>query len=399
LTVRKDIAERVERIAEACRAWNEEANVFVPVEITKRHRLGRGFRVAFKALIGLAIAPPIRSPGRIVLFQGLRYQYLFSQFADNEIYLLGSWAEREHARKHGYGFIPVFPVENAIRLAVYRRINLLARQQMRRWRDWIAQRDVTVVLYEDTQPMGTFLALLADPESLRYRAVCIQHGHYCRFTSPYRPEGRLTEYNLVWDTQQAEWISGSSDKTRVIGLPYHATAEAPSNGLFRVVFVGIGSISHHAMSIEFFGRIASALRTAFDKVEIYYRPHPNEFQEPTKIAECKQLFGEIDISPKVELLNGPWTLFIGEVSSLLYEAKQAGHLTAFVPIDPKNIPTGYHDITVDPNNLDAAMVTLRMTIKDPPHQPSGSATVGDPIERFVAGAVSLGLISKEERHD
>lgn len=334
-----------------------------------------------------------------MLFQGLRYQHLFSQFANDEIYLLGSWTEQEQARKNGYGFIPVFPIENAIRLAVYRGITFAARQHTRLWRRWIAEREVTVVLYEDTQPMGAFLALMAGPDSPSYRAVCIQHGHFCEFTSPYRPEGRLTEYNLVWDTQQGEWISENPNKTRVIGLPYQASAAPPSDCTLRVVFVGLGSISHHAMSIDLFSRIASTVRCAFERIEVAYRPHPNEFCDPQKIAECEMIFGRIDRTPKVELLNGPWTLFVGEVSSLLFEAKQAGHLTAFVPIDPKNIPTGYHDITVDPDDIDAVLVALRSALKYPPPPPSSSAAAGDPVARFVAGAASLGLISRAGRDD
>ena len=83
-----------------------------------------------------------------------------------------------------------------------------------------------------------------------------------------------------------------------------------------------------------------------------YRPHPNEYSEPNKIAECKQIFGQIDQTSKVKLLNGPWSLFIGDVSSLLYEAKKAGHLTAYVSIDPKCIATGYHDLTIVPEDLE-----------------------------------------------
>lgn len=384
---------------EACIDWNAQAAVFIASEIAKRRKLGRSLRTMLKALIGLAFFPPKNASGQVVLFQGLRYRHLFPLFAKKDIYLLGSWIEREEARKNGYGFIPVFPIENAIRFSVYRDITTVSRRQVQRWTDWISNRKVTAFIYEDTQPVGAFFALLADHDSSNYRAVCIQHGHYCGYTSPYRPEGRLTEYNLVWDTQQGEWISDKPGKTCVIGLPYEAAAEPLSDGLLRVIFVGLGSDSHHAMSIEIFTRIAGTLRGTFDRVKVAYRPHPNEFALPERIADCERAFDTIDRTPKVELLNGPRTIFFGEVSSLLYEANQAGHLTAFVPIDPKNIPTGYHDITVDPNNLDAAMVTLRMMIKDPPHQPSGSATAGDPIERFVAGAVSLGLISKEEQHD
>lgn len=399
MTQSSDIDERVEKIAMACRAWNAEAEVFVPHEIAKRHVMGRSLRVAIKAVIGLALTPPKNAPKEIVLFQGLRYQYLFSLFAKEKIYLLGSWTEQELARKNGYGFIPVFPIENALRLKIYRFITFAARQHMRRWSRWLAGRDVTVVLYEDTQPIGAFFALFADPDSPNYRAVCIQHGHYCGFTSPFRPEGRLTEFNLVWDTQQGEWISKNPDKTRVIGLPYQATAEPPSGGPLRVVFVGLGSISHHATSIDLFTQIAAILRSAFEMVKISYRPHPNEFNDPIKIADCELLFGRIDRTPKVELLNGPWTLFVGEVSSLLFEAKQAGHLTAFVPIDPKNIPTGYHDITVNPVDLDAALREIRSALEYPVPMPSSSAATGDPVARFVSGVASLGLLPKAVRND
>jgi hypothetical protein len=392
-------AALIHRIVAACRAWNSEARVFNPQGIVRREKGGRGIHVLLKVLIGLFIVPPAQTRSTITLFQGLRNQYVFSLFPKDAVYILGSWNEREYARTNGYGFIPVFPVENAVKLATYRSIFWPAKLQLRRWKRWITRRDVTVVLYEDTQAMGAFLAMLEEPDTREYRAVCIQHGHFCGHTSSFRPEGRLTEYNLVWDAQQAERISKSPEKTRVIGLPYQARAETPSEGSLRVILVGLGSERHHADSICLFQNIATFLQAAFQDAEIAYRPHPNEFNDPEKIADCQRLFGQIDRTPKIELLNGPRTLFVGEVSSLLYEAQQAGHLTAFVPIDPKNIATGYHDINIAPEDLEAFVQSVNLAKAYPaPPLPSSSNT-GDAVTRFASAAKALGILEDNSRHD
>ena len=394
-----DIIKRVERIIDACRDWNAQAEVFIASEIAKRRKLGRSLRIILKALIGLSFFPPKNASGQVVLFQGLRCRHLFPLFSKKDIYLLGSWRERKEAQKNGYGFIPDFPIDSAFRLAVYRGITLAASNHLWRWSEWISKRKVTAIIYEDTQPVGAFLALLTDHGSANYRAVCIQHGHYCGYTSPYRPEGRLTEYNLVWDTQQGGLISGNQEKTHVIGLPYQAAAKPHAGAPIRVIFVGLGSECYHAMTIEIFKRIASALHATFEKVTIAYRPHPNEFCDPRKIADCEQAFDNIDRTPKIELLNGPWTIFFGEVSSLLYEAKQAGHFTAFVPIDAKCIPTGYHDITVDPYNLNALTSKLLTIVASPPLQLRDSPATGNPIERFIKGTSPLGLNLQDRGND
>ena len=260
-------------------------------------------------------------------------------------------------------------------------------------------RDVTVFIYEDTHPFGTFMALLADHGTSGYRVVCIQHGHFPSSIFPARPEGQMTEYNLVWDTQQGEIISSRSEKTRVVGLNYQASAAAQLDGAISVIFLGLGSEIYYSESIRIYDRIARALREAFKNLEIRYRPHPNEFKKLNRIAECERLFDQIDYTPKVNLLNGPRNVFVGEYSSMLYEAKQSGHLTASVPIDFKVIPAAHHDIIINIKNIDAFIIAIReaLTIQQP--LALDLAAAGDPVLRFTSAAEDLGLLPLMAKND
>jgi hypothetical protein len=391
----KDV-DKLDRIIAACREWNALSEATLPREMKRRRLKNRSIQVMLKVAYGLFWRPNVKAPRSVVLFQGLRSSSLFCLFPKEELYIIGSWIERNYAKAHGYGFIPAHPVLYSLLLAIHRNLKLPARWHLRRWRRWISDREVTVVVYEDTQPIGTFLALLSDSDEYCYHAICIQHGHFNPRVSPYRPDGRLTEYNLTWSDQQADEISNRPEKTKVVGLPYEATA-APAEGQLRVLFIGLGAGPYQSDGIKLFDNIAKAIRSSFGTVKICYRPHPQEFGEPKKIVECERIFGCIDRSEKVKLLNGPRTLFIGEVSSLLYEAKESGHLTAFLPVDPNNIATGFHDITVDPENLDAVVDSIREAIANPPPLPLNRAAAGDPLQRFTTAVRALGILHLEAR--
>lgn len=394
-----DLTKRINRIIAACKQWNSEFNVPVPSEIAERKKISRSLRTLIKIAIGLLVFPPSRVPRRIILFQGLRSEYVFSLFPRENVYILGSRIEQEYARSHGYGFIPTFPIENSVRLAAFYSLFMPAKMHLRRWQRWIENRDITVFLYEDTQPIGAFLSMLVDQNNPSYRAICLQHGHFSLFTFPIRLDGHITEYNMVWDIEQAKMISDFPKKTAVKGLPYTATAKFPWDGQLRVIFVGTGHIAYYKDTIQIFNSIAINLRNEFKNILIAYRPHPTEFIEPQKISEVKGLFGCIDTTPKIDLLNGPWTLFIGEVSSVLYEAKQSGHLTATVPIDPKNIALEYPDITISPDDIRAFFDNLRGVLANPPPLALNRAADGDPVLRFISAIRELGLESVIKQHE
>jgi len=392
VTARRDAKARVGRMVDACREWNEQASALIGREIERRRRTSQSNAIVVKALIGFSVLPNPGAPRRVVIFEGLRNKVMFSLFPPGEVYILGSHEERDYAARNGHGFLWQYPIQSAMILAVYRGWSGLARIQVRRWRRWIARRDVTVFLYEDTQGVGAFFALLRDPDDPSCRVACIQHGHYTPRTVPCRPEGGLTEYNLVWDVQQGEWISDRPEKTRVVGLPYEAMA-TPCEGALPVVLVGLGAtaISTHDESIRLYTRVCEALKRNFE-VDIAYRPHPNEFLKPEKIAQCEALFGRVDRTPKIDLLNGPRALFVGEVSSLLFEANQTGHLTAYIEVDRKFIPSGYHDLDIDPDALDGFVRDLRAALAEPLSDDPGRAARGDPLVRFAAALSSLGML-------
>ncbi len=390
MSAAQDDRARLGQIVAACRDWNAQAKVYIPDEINTRAAHGTNPRRIAKALSGLFAFPPKNAPKRVFLFQGMRAQHLWGLFPKDQVYVIGTGPEGRRVKAMGYHFIPDFAIERSVKLSVYQGVDALAYRTLRRWRSWIKDRDVTVFLYEDTQPVGAFFAHLEDYGTATYRAACLQHGHYCGFNPPYRPEGRLTEYNLVWDRQQGDWISDRPDKTAVMGLSYEAKA-APAGPTRRVVLVGLGMPDLQDKAMGLFLAASRALEAAFDDIEILYRPHPFEFRSPKGIEACAQAFGQIDRTEKLDLLNGPRSLFLGEVSSLLYEAKQTGHIAAYMSVNPNQLPTGYHDVTFEPGNEAEFVRAVRDAFAADAPDGSVRAAHGDPQQRFLEAVRSLRL--------
>lgn len=356
------------RIAADCTQWNTQYTHYHPQEITRRRDAALKPQEVVRALLGLFLYPRFFGADTIYLFEGLRHKEYMTTFDRRLVFLVGSHRERAFAKECGYGFIWSFPIDAAVRAKIYRGLSLLAYVQMLFWRSALgARKNVVFFLYEDTQPLGTFFVHLARELLKNARTVCIQHGYFSSLKHPLRYEGELSEINFVWDDRQTRLMGLNPDKTFPIGLPYFAKGRAESK--LSVVLVGdgapYGDPYSYKSALEAFHEISKIAEEELG-LTVVYRPHPNESVHAEVVERLKQRFKSIDGMGKVERLNAGRSIYVGTVSSLLYEAKQAGHFVVCIKIQDKEKPIFDTDLTLRSEELKSFAAWARSLMQQTP---------------------------------
>ena len=263
------------------------------------------------------------------IFQGTRNLHYIPSDSTKRIAIIGSWSERKLAKKFGYGFIWSFPIKSS--LFCYRKLKIafFLDAQYHAWLSAFSKDSITLILiYEDNLPIGAFLSHITrsfgDPSVCK--TICIQHGYFCHLSVDAPLQGSFTDYNLLWDLGQVDLVGCDPMKSFEIGPP--VLKQCLSTEITRVVLVGSGSNStgndDYARLINFFVSVLERLPDDVRK-NVSYRPHPNEMLDPQLPPRLKNFFGDLDLRPKEHLLAAPVAIFIGSISSLLYEAHFCGH--------------------------------------------------------------------------
>lgn len=246
---------------------------------------------------------------------------------------MGSHSERKFAIDNNFGFIWSFPVTSSIEIMITKGWGFFLRNQIKRWILKLNNfKNIKFILYEDTQPLGVYLNKISTILGSNAKCICIQHGFFPENLG-IRYDGSMTKYNFVWDHTQINLIGKSSENTYVIGLPYHAVAKKSNH--ISVVLVGLGTAGDGNESYEKSLKIYKQIKESLNKLnilDIIYRPHPNEWGDKILIARLESIFGDLDRMSKIERLNCSRSIFIGTISSLLYEAGIAGHIVASLRI-------------------------------------------------------------------
>ena len=299
------------------------------------------------------MAPRLCDIQSIYIFEGIRNSNYMSAFNPQSVIVIGSHIERQYAKSHGYGFQWSFPIVSATQAKMYRDWNYPILRQLSVWVNELSRfRSVVLFLYEDTQPLGVFLVHLGRALENKVTSVCIQHGYFANFKTELRYDGRLSDINFVWDEKHISIIGSNRNAAFVIGLPY-AAAAAPCDEL-SVVLVGTGMAgdgnNHYLESLSAYVYIANFIKKSLG-LKVYYRPHPNEWQDEDLLMGLRSKFQLLDDVDKVRRLNGPRLVFIGTVSSLLYEAGLAGHFVAHLKLYDKATPSFEYDFEFQPPEM------------------------------------------------
>ena len=390
------IEEIANRISEHSKSWMRQYELSAPDEIARRIKNARGTKDIVRTALGLFIKPQLDQIESIFIFEGLRNKDYMTVFRPESVIVIGSHLEKKYAKAHGYGFCWSFPVVSAIHSKMYRGWNFAINQQIKSWIKELSKfKKITFFLYEDTQPLGIFLVHLGKILKPKAVSICIQHGYLYIPKFEIRFDGRLCDVNFVWDTKQADLINSDRSSTFVIGLPYDA--HAMSIDIPIVILVGTGmpydGNGEYEKSLISFTKIYDVLSKRLG-IKVFYRPHPNEWIHESLINQLQNDFLLLDDFEKVKRLNGPRAIFIGTISSLLYEASVAGHKVVHINLFEKASPVFDFDFEFNPENINDLVewVSNEMS-QNPPENTYSNLVNHNFLERFILALQSINSIN------
>lgn len=199
-----------------------------------------------------------------------------------------------------------------------------------RWIRFFLQQETPcyLVMPNDTLPIPLLLAKIAG-ESGNVRVVCVQHGLFNAGYEYDDIDGRNSQFNLVYSSEQRREMlrrmPGAS--VEVMGYPAEYYCEAPQTPHpRRAVLVGTGALEDmkvYARTLAIFANIATAMMERDCRVE--YRPHPTE-----RRAHFDGFGFVVNAEEKKALLSNECRVFFGFTSTLLYEAHLAGHVVVIL---------------------------------------------------------------------
>lgn len=312
--------------------WSRNFYKLHPKNYDKRISQVDFLPTVFKGVIGLFLSPARSKHARyLYVLEGTRNLPYLHNVSNSSIALLGSWSERKIARDSGFGFYWAFPIVSAVELASRYRITLFLALQLKAWFAFIrSNQSLFILTYEDTQPLGAFLSQASKSKlstGCSY-AICIQHGFFTKTQIGLAIDGSFTRYNFIWDPGQANIIKCDRSTAYVIGPP--VTTICDSQAITQIVLVGSGTnesgSDDYDSLLSFFSSVYSLLPLAI-RSRVFYRPHPNECSSRELLKRLEALFGSIDLRTKLNCLSSSRSIFIGSVSSLLYEAEYCGHIS------------------------------------------------------------------------
>jgi len=389
----------INNIAENCDSWLSQLELAAPAEVMQRREYMHGFKCSIKALIGLFTKYRLTETEDIYIFEGIRNKEYMKAFNSNSIVIIGSHIEKEYAMLHGYGFCRSFPIDSSIQTKISRKWNYPAAKQVMLWSMMLSRfKRVILFLYEDTQPLGAFFVSLGRLRPSTITSVCIQHGYYAKTYYPIRNEGGLCDINFVMSLQQVELIGANASRTYEIGLQYTASAK-PYEGILYVILVGTGMVAdgtdYYQRSISAYSCIQDMLANV-KNVEVIYRPHPNEIDNGKTLCYLRSKFSLIDEVDKLVRLNGPRSIFIGTISTLLYEAGVAGHHIAHLKLGD-GVPAFQFDFGFEESEIELFLRWV-LGIKNNNMLDYTISSVGQltPLERFKLALHKSKLVNQDE---
>lgn len=395
--VNKKISDLAERISEDTSSWMRQYEKIARIEIQKRIKYEKTTKNIIRNILGLFIKPRLGVSENIYIFEGLRNIEYIKILRPEEVIIIGTKLEREYASTNGYRFCWSFPIESAVHFKRSKGWNYFINHQIKLWLKELAKyKKVIFFLYEDTQPLGIFLVHISRILKSTVTSVCIQHGYF--FKQNFRCEGVLADVNLLWDIKQVELIGCNKFRSYQIGLPYQAKAKKNPNLL--VILVGTGTnnedLEKYERDLDALSKIKSKINQS-NGLTILYRPHPNEWKNQSIIKIIRNKFNTLDELDKVQRLNGPNAIFIGTLSSLLYEAGVAGHIVAHLNQDSENEPTFKKHITFDIININDLLSFINnIDLNQYYYRLYNDCNKSNHIERFVSALKLENLIKNED---
>ena len=395
LAMTKKYRQVAELIAGDCKSWVDQFALVAPAEIARRKKYNRSTKSFVQTIIGLLMPPQLGDGETAYIFEGLRNKEYMNAFKPETVIVVGSRIEKTFAKSKGYRFCWSFPVSSSVGAKIEMGMSYPLIQNLKYWKNELSKfKKVIFFLYEDTQPLGVFFSHVAKISNQKAVTVCIQHGIFYKTKTNIRIDGKLSNINFVWSKEQADIIDCDKLKTFEIGMPYTAIAQLQAPLIVVIVGIGVPYIGNdlYRNSLLAYSDIYKAL-TNHAGLKVYYRPHPNEWAHPNLVTELRELFPLLDEIDKVSRLNGPRAIFIGAISSFLYESRVAGHLVAHLRIYDELISNVNSDFSFAPEEIDKLIKWTRSVKNDQYEQVTQqNIEQSSPLERFVCALHSANLV-------
>jgi hypothetical protein len=275
---------------------------------------------------------------RIYFFESLRNHEIINLFDSKQITILGGNNDRYVATKRKYGFMWTSPIYSAIILAGSNKTSIPIKLTTLILKYKFNKQKIKFFLYEDTLPIGIFFSLFG--KYFNKQTICIQHGFGTSKEILF--DGSLCKHNLLYSITQKRFIK-TSTKFYELGLPFDINLPVEKSN--EVILIGTGwkglDPEFYEKSLIYYNQLKQIFKKSNYKV--FYRPHPNESEIDYQFYNFK-----IDKKSKIECLSNTQKIFIGYISTLLYEAKVSNHLVINI-LDNKMNPLAFEtDLSLNP---------------------------------------------------
>ncbi len=251
------------------------------------------------------------------IFQNLRYKEIIRQFNPSEVLVLGDISEFNYCKINKYKFHWIGYLFHSFCIFLSKKNNIYLNKSINFIKKTIGENNNYhryLFLWTDQDISGLVLSSIFK-NIKNFSVICIAHGFHFHPKNNffYLPDGHFCKYNLVWDSKQISFFKNLKIEPMVLGLPYQIKLPKIISNKIIIVGHGVTEQNEYHKAIAHFRKIYSLInKKVFD---IEYRPHPNE-----NIEKIKKYFPKINKDKKKNLFKDSQKIYIGFVSSLLYEA-------------------------------------------------------------------------------
>ena len=199
-----------------------------------------------------------------------------------------------------------------------------------------------IIYFNDVKPMEVLFRCVATNLDKKITTVCGQHGLLLDLgKEDYIIEGKYSDYFLaIGNSQKKIAHEKLGSKTKIINLgPLRCLSKLDPSNIVEIILVSNGGADVDETRSKLTANLLLNLSRKLEEnsIEHLIKPHPTDDQ--SVYSESKKVF----LGDKSVLLTKKPRVFIGFVSSLLYEAHTVGHTTIEIKFRKKGFNLNHHE--------------------------------------------------------